>query len=518
MSSPSTASHGTFREVAVVAGLAVAADLFLFRGHGGSGLAAFAVLAPILGWIAVAPTVSGRDLRWLWPTLFALATRLVWQSSFVTAVVTLAFLVAFTLVLQGRRPFVTAVLMHGSQAIPSGYRRLVDYARQGVAAGPRLGNVPWLSFVMPVGVGLAFGVIFILANPDLANSVWSGAEQFLNRISDWLAHVSIAEGLFVFAVIWLSAGLLRPQGVSPFSSGLDEDDPRRVLAGEPSNAQLFAPCRNTLVTLIVLFAIYLVFEFQTLWFREFPPGFHYSGYAHRGAAWLTAALALATGFLSLVFRGDMLADARIGGLRKLAWVWSAQNLVLAVAAFHRLYLYVGFNGLTQMRIVGLFGTATVVAGLVLVLWKIHASRNVVWLVRRQLWSLAAAVTLYSLTPVDAIWVDYNVRRILEGDPKPSVELAAHPISPEGYLCLFPLLQCRDAQIREGIKAMLADESLRAEKKAGSVESRHWTTFQTAESLLLKRLRAESASWSEYQATAPRERALKAFQHYTYQWW
>ena len=75
----------------------------------------------------------------------------------------------------------------------------------------------------------------------------------------------------------------------------------------------FSACRNTLIAVIVLFAVYLIFEFSTLWFREFPEGFYYSGYAHQGAAWLTVALALATGVLSAVFRTKVVQDARLPG-------------------------------------------------------------------------------------------------------------------------------------------------------------------------------------------------------------
>ncbi len=45
---------------------------------------------------------------------------------------------------------------------------------------------------------------------------------------------------------------------------------------------------------ILIYAVYLAFEFHTLWFRVFPKGFYYSGYAHEGAAWLTIGLVLAT--------------------------------------------------------------------------------------------------------------------------------------------------------------------------------------------------------------------------------
>ena len=62
---------------------------------------------------------------------------------------------------------------------------------------------------------------------------------------------------------------------------------------------------------LYLFAVYLALQFQTLWFRVFPKGFYYSGYAHDGAAWLSAALALATAALSAIFRGAVLQDPRL---------------------------------------------------------------------------------------------------------------------------------------------------------------------------------------------------------------
>ncbi len=66
-----------------------------------------------------------------------------------------------------------------------------------------------------------------------------------------------------------------------------------------------------------------------------------------GSRWLTVALALATVLLSTIFQGQILQDERQGLLRKLAWVWSLQNLLLAAAVYHRLWIYVGFNGMTR---------------------------------------------------------------------------------------------------------------------------------------------------------------------------
>jgi hypothetical protein len=287
---------------------------------------------------------------------------------------------------------------------------------------------------------------------------------------------------------------------------------------KPARAPFYPAFRNTLFAVNVLFTIYLIFEFKTLWFRVFPPGFYYSGYAHEGAAWLTVALALATVILSVVFSGDVLRDPRLPQLRNLAWLWSLQNLLLAVAVYHRLFIYIGFNGMSYMRVIGLFGMSAVVAGFLLVVWKIARNRNFVWLFRRQLWALAITVFLFSVTPVNSLVVGYNVRRILNGDRAPSVQISVHPINSEGLLLLHPLLKTSDATIREGVRAMLAQQHELAEQRVAEQKQHGWTAWQWADRLLLESLRSKQQQWLEYKDEATRDATLDRFHKYAYQWY
>jgi hypothetical protein len=172
-----------------------------------------------------------------------------------------------------------------------------------------------------------------------------------------------------------------------------------------------------------------------------------------------------------------------------------------------------------MRTVGFFGMSVVVAGFILVLWKIAFSRNFTWLVRRHLWALAITIYLFVLTPVDTIVVSYNVRRILSGDPAPSVEISVHPINSDGVLLLQPLLDSNDEIIREGVRAMLAQWHENAEMLAIERQRKGWTSFQIADRIVLQKLRAASGNWSEYTTNREkREAALKRFHDYAYQWY
>ena len=87
----------------------------------------------------------------------------------------------------------------------------------------------------------------------------------------------------------------------------------------------------------------------------------------------------------------------------------------AAAVYNRLFIYIDFNGMTRMRVVGLLGISAVLGGFVLVVWKILRQRGFFWLMQRQLWVLALMVFLGAVLPVDLLVHRYNVSRIMAGD-------------------------------------------------------------------------------------------------------
>jgi hypothetical protein len=181
-------------------------------------------------------------------------------------------------------------------------------------------------------------------------------------------------------------------------------------------------------------------------------------------------------------------------------------------------IYIGFNGMTRKRTIGIFGISCVVAGFVLVVWKIARNRDFIWLLRRHLWALALALYLLALWPTDMIVHYYNVQRILSGDPAPSVQISVHPINSEGVLELLPLTQCDDPIIREGVRAMLAQRLDEAETLAWRRQGQGWTAYQLADDMVLQGLRAASANWAEYREPSKREAPLEAFHEHAYRWY
>lgn len=510
-----------WREFVAILLLIVLADVTVYRGYGFAGYGLLFFAAP---WLLLLGATRPRGSWSVWIVnlmLTLLAARMAWCGSSVGVTLGAALLIGFAMSLSGQRPYVLETAVFASQTLWAGYRGLLHYTRYLRGGRLTVRRKGWLSLVLPLLVSAVFSLLFVLANPDLLTFLGERVSLLCETLRDWLLQFAPTpwEVIFWLAVLWISVGLLRPVVDAMVITAAP--DGTQHLADAPAaagSAALYPACRNTLVAVILLFALYLVFEFQTLWFREFPAGFYYSGYAHEGAAWLTVALGLATVILSFVFAGGMLRDARLPRLKRLAWWWSLENLLLAVAVYHRMFIYVGFNGMTRMRIVGLFGMSAVVAGFLMVLWKIARNRDFVWLVRQQLWALAVTIYLFAITPVDAIWVDYDVRRILAGDPAPAVQISYHPITAEGILLLRPLLDCEDVLIREGVAAMLAQEEEAAEQLATRCQNQGWTSYQWAEQRLLEQLRLTRGRWARYADLGERGAARQRFQTYAYRWY
>lgn len=512
------------REIIAVLSLVVLCDLTIYRGHGFAGLALLFVVAPVLLLFGSFRPRCGLSFWVVGFMLVALAAKLFWCVSWLPVLhiaTGFVLLIALAMSLSGFRPYVLEGAVFASQTILAGYAGIVHYWRSSSKKAPAITRASWLSVTLPVVAFLVFGVLFILANPDLLTSFGKHLGDLLTEMRDWIIDFSPSPWEFFFwiGVLWVSVGLLRPViGRALFDEATSGRKTAGDEIGKPEKAYVYPAFRNTLITVIVLFAVYLGFEFKTLWFRDFPKGFYYSGYAHQGAAWLTLALALSTAILSIVFRGRILNDPRLPKLRGLAWIWSLENILLAIAVYHRLYIYIGFNGMTRMRTVGFFGMSAVVAGFILVLWKIAHNRDFLWLVRRHLWALAITVYLFVLTPVDTIVVSYNVRRILAGDPAPSVEIDTHPINAEGIVLLLPLLKCNDEIICEGVRATLAEWHEEAEARALERQRKGWTSYQAADTLALEKLRVSSHKWSRYKDRDVRSAVLKAFRKYARQWY
>jgi Domain of unknown function (DUF4173) len=505
-------------ELASLLGMLILADLAIYRGSGAAyaGWAALFGGAPVLLSLAAARRRPNFGVLLLGAMLVLLAARLVWCGSPVEKGVGLALLPCFAVALAGCVPYLTDAFTLTLQIPYHGARAIVVYLRSLLSIG-RFAPATVLAVVIPLAIGAAFSLLFVMANPDLVKSASETLSRLMERLQDWFVEFSLGESAFLTGVGWITLALLRGRAAAARRARqADAALDNFVSQAETASRPLYFVWRNSLALVVAIYAVYLVFEFQTLWFRQFPTGFYYSGYAHEGAAWLTIALALATAVLSLIFRGRILTEPRLNQLKRLAWLWSIENLVLAAAVYNRLSIYVGFNGMTPMRILGFYGVSAVVCGFLLVMVKIARGHDLSWLLQRHLWTLGLAIYLYAMTPLDFLAMRYNVARILRGDSAPSVQISEHTLSTDSLLALFPLLNADDSLVKNGVAALLVERRDDVEEQRATY--RDWTTYQLADRLFLNQMHRLPPAAARFAKETSRRTAWAQFKKYAYQWY
>ena len=490
----------------------VAADVLIFRGGTYVAIAVFLACVPAILRIATTGTARPRALALCGGLSTLVIARLVWLGSPITVFSAMVMAVAMAMAARGQFPKVAEGAIWLLRSVFDGAGRLGRYRWTTRAIDRVRTHHRLASFGLPVLAVVVFGSLFVFANPDWLrwslDRLWRG----WSHAAVWLRDFSVWEVPFCIVAAMLGVGLMRPRRPEFMIGGASTLPP----VDQTIPSSLYPAYRNTIATLIGLFAVYLAAEFWTLWVRDFPANFYYAGYAHQGAAWLTVALVLATAALSLIFGRSMRTDPRLSTIRSLAWIWSGLNFLLVLAVYNRLSLYVGYNGLTSARIVGYFGVTLVATGFALVVVKIATDRSFWWLVRSQSIALVVTIILYSVTPVDFIAHRYNVARVQRGDLAPSVMLAVKPIDDEGMLALTHLVDHPNEIIRRGVIARLQ----KRHAELSTERPDHWMDTQMATRLLgLHVAQVDPVAGNDVLANRlQRQMAIKDFREYAMRWY
>lgn len=487
-------------DLLLVVGMVVASDWILFRHFSGyAGWACWGIVAAVLLVIGIGSRLKweiSKPLTWLiGGTILLACIRLVWQGDWAIVLVLLALLIMLIMVLHNLRlkalPFLSLMvgwLPSGLVAWPGALLSLSGCAQDRI----RRRYIEW---GIPSVMGLVFGGLFLKANPDGFLLFWDWWSEQMDILYQWMQGFTVGQALFWIFVSLVSFGALMPTLMPITGKDLEapptNDCTSRGETNPSATKSSYAISRNTLCYLIGVFGVYLWMEFRNMWFREFPEGFYFSGYAHQGAAWLTIALGLTTIVLSIIFSHHsqetaISNDSSLHTLRLLGQIWFIQNLLLALCVYNRMYVYIDFNGMTRLRILGLLGITCVVAGLVLVLMRIYRGWRFSSLVYRQFWTMTCFLFIYLLIPLDAIVYRYNVRCIQSINPRPSVQIVAHNISPEGVMELIPLVHASDDIIREGMRAFLAQKHIEIQGRLTLAEG-NWQYYQGADARLIAKL-------------------------------
>jgi hypothetical protein len=447
------------REFAAILGLVAIADFAIWRreglGVGGIGLATFFVLVPLL----VVAAARGRRLTLrlgvIGVMLGAVALRCAYAPTLGTALLGLLGIFALAVALRQRSSFLTSVATSfGSTFVTFPFRIAAAFRGAGRIVAGRSGRRFTGAILIPVALVGVFITIFAFANPLVAR--WLG---FVGRavVLPNPARLALWGSLAFGAVLLLRPGIRRPLAVEVADTSNGASDASLAIG------------RNALVALNVLFLLFNALDATYLWAGAPPPGVTEQAYAHQGAAWLTVGLLVLTAVVGVLFRGALAHDPRARLSRILAYAWLAQGGVLALGTFRRIAIHVSTSGLSNIRILGIAGTALVAFSLVLIGRKLRRRFTFAWLLRRQLDALVVGLLAFSILPTHLVSARVNASRILMHRYQPLVNVTEEAEEVESAAALLPLVGHDDERIRRGVAALLLNELdvlRRSEQRAG----------------------------------------------------
>lgn len=474
-------------ELGALAGLVGLADLSLFWGSGGVGDGVLlTVAAGILLLASPIRRTSGR--LWIMAGLVAaLAARSFWHGSAGTLLLGLAGVFAMGIAIRTRRSFVPEVWVSGLASAVGAFGQLWLYLVGAfrLATAGRIRSVRWATVLVPLLVVALFALVFTAANPLLER--WADLAWDALTSGSGTMFTPARTGFWLLAAL-VAAGLLAPRVRELRLS--EQLGPGHRIEGdiaEPAEGAL-ALARNLLIGVNLLFLAYNALDAVYLWAGTPPPGIDHTTYAHRGTAWLTVSILMATLVLGVVFRGSMNArtpETRV--VRTLGLAWAVQNIVLAAGTFRRIEMYVDDSGLTVLRCLGIAGVLVVAAGFGLIIKKVVSRHTSLWLLRSQFDVFVLALVVWTVLPIDTIVWSFNASRIEAGEERPLLHLFEQTVSPEGVVPLAALLDAPDPMIARGVASRLA--ALRVDLEREERAARRWTQAELSRSRALARLDA-----------------------------
>ena len=199
-----------------------------------------------------------------------------------------------------------------------------------------------------------------------------------------------------------------------------------------------------------------------------------SQYVHEGTYLLLFAILLAMAAVIWYFRGNLNFYPDNGWLRLLAFIWLAQNAMLALSVGLRNWQYVAQYGLAYKRLGIFWFLCLALHGLYTLYEKVKNNRSQAFVLYRNSWVVYASLLLFSLFNWDLAITRYNLRANTRGEI--DARFLIEEVSDKN---LFLLYQCR---------GRLLEKSTLDEKELENALHKKWLGFET---------RRQSSTWRSW---------------------
>lgn len=422
MTSLLTAAPGTCARFGVAVLLAALADFFFYGQPVGITLFLFGMTLAAAA-AAIQPSALSAGRAWFKRVALLVGLLpLLENVSALSVAIGLAALAVFALSLVGRlrRGFARIAGQVALFLLAAPFRFVHDFIRWRKAARRlgrrRIGFAAIAVWIMPLTLGAAFLALFGAANPVI--EYWLSLID-LHALLDLIQLPRLAFWLVVLAGVWaflrprlprLLRRIARRVEPVPVSGVTTTTKPAKAIEDIIFGK---AAILRALVVFNILFAMQTALDATYLWGGiALPDGLTYAAYAHRGAYPLIVTALLAAGFVLAALRPGS-ATSSDPFIRRLVYVWVAQNIVLVISSILRLELYVGIYALTYWRVAAFVWMGLVAAGLALIIARIALGKSNEWLLSANLLTLSATLYACSFINFAALIANYNVEHSFE---------------------------------------------------------------------------------------------------------
>lgn len=270
--------------------------------------------------------------------------------------------------------------------------------------------------VLPLLVVLLFYGLYSFSNArfrTVSHNFWSG-------LGDWFAiDLSIWQvGFYLIGLILVSTIILKSD-FNFFRNAqalhkLNLVRSRRIQTFSKSMIALKSVFQSGLGLLYALNTLLLIVNFldiRYVWFSgqyERSP-VEFSSMVHDGTNMLIIALILAMIVISVLFHKNLNFYPKNSTLKILAYLWIAQNTILAISVAIKNWQYIEANGLAYKRIGVLIFLALVFFGLITLYWKVREKRTFYYLLHRNAWAAYALFVFCAFINWDIIITKHNLQ-------------------------------------------------------------------------------------------------------------
>jgi hypothetical protein len=267
-------------------------------------------------------------------------------------------------------------------------------------------------------VPIFFGVYYI-ANPKFAQL----SNTTFNHLWNWFSFdINIWRFLFFIIGIFTVGAAILQQNSSKTSTleadasdnlvhELDENTDESYLNEQAADHQnRYKNALNLIITLNILLLINNFLDIQNVWFsgETLLSATDLKQFVHEGTYVLIIGIALAIIVTLILFRGILNFVKNAEVLRMSAYVWMAQNAVLAVSVGMRNWRYIDAYGLAYKRIGVFIFLLMVFIGLFLIYLKIKEKRSLFFFISRSSWAIYGVLLVTCFVNWDAFITRYNL--------------------------------------------------------------------------------------------------------------